>query len=167
MDATPVDIALAESDELKIYKVEDMILYPKRWSQFECPVELFWECVQFSKETEEEIPDDFGGVYTFVVQPGIANHPCVSYLLYVGQTTKQTFRERYGQYIKKKTSKELVSLEIVNMLRKYEGYLWFCYAKIDDIDIIISVEKALQNSYIPPANTQFWGEIGPARRGML
>ena len=53
------------------------------------------------------------------------------------------------------------------MLRKYEGYLWFCYAKIDDVDIIISVEGALQDAYIPPVNRQFRGEIGPPKRGML
>lgn len=159
--------ALTESRQLKIHSIDNMILFPRRWEEFESPVDLFWECVRFSEETEGEIPDDFGGVYTFVVQPGIANHPCISYLMYVGQTTKQTFRTRYGQYIKKKTSDELVSVHITNMLQMYEGYLWFCYAKIDDLDIITSVEKALQDAYIPPVNRQFWGEIGPARRGML
>ena len=162
-----MDAALTESDQLKIHIVHNMILFPRRWREFECPVDLFWECVHFGEDTEAEVPDDFGGVYTFVVQPRIANHPCVSYLMYVGQTTNQTFRRRYGQYIRKRTSTEPKSVNISNMLRKYEGYLWFCYARIDDADVIISVERALQDAYVPPVNINFWGDVGPARRGML
>ena len=54
--------------------------------------------LQFNDSSTPLVPDNLIGVYSFVVEPGIANHD-LGYLLYIGKTDKQDFRARFKQYL--------------------------------------------------------------------
>ena len=92
------DLALKIGAEFWRYTVE-FILNPSQWSALTLPVTLNWNIVRFSQNQVLNVQDDEVGVYSFVVKPDIANHSNCSYLMYVGQTTDQSFRTRYRQYL--------------------------------------------------------------------
>lgn len=102
-------------------------------------------------------------MYSFVVQPGIAQHPNCSYLLYVGKT-KRTFRARYQEYLRdlNKDSQGTRRPHVTVMLQKWEKYLWFYYAHVDGEKLINQVETALIAAYLPPTNKDLPGTLQQA-----
>jgi hypothetical protein len=156
---------MTEHDLLKIF-TEPLIISPRHWEACSLSIPLSWEVVPFTTAQRRNVPDKYGGVYTFVVQPGIANHPLCSYLFYVGKAEDQTFRQRYTQYLGYKRNLKTKWYHITKMLNYWDGYLWFCYARIDDKSLIVRTERALQDAYIPPYNKEFRGEVGPAVRAL-
>jgi hypothetical protein len=117
--------------------------------------------VPFDKANQVHVPNDKGGVYTFVVKPDIANHPSCSYLLYVGKTQRQTLRKRFLQYFSERDRNKGRPL-IQKMLTLWKDHIWFCFAPIDDRGIIHNVEEALIGAYVPPMNNEFPADIRPA-----
>src|SRR4051794_5840515 len=93
------------SDELRGFEVKRLILSPKQWGNLALPsAPLTWTVTQVSKTTPANIPKQKKGVYTFVVQPNIADHPLCAYLLYVGKAAGQEgFRSRYRAYLAERT----------------------------------------------------------------
>lgn len=108
-----------------------------------------WKVVRFEERNLRKIPDDFGGVYTFVVSPQVAKHPKCNYLVYVGETHK--FRERYQRYLRDRYDPKARPL-IKLMLSLWEGYLWYCYAKIERTDLIHTVQNNLIRALDPIIN---------------
>jgi hypothetical protein len=148
-----------EAKSVADFKVQNMILFPKAWSGFHGPAKLKWESVKFSATKAKEVPNDKRGVYTFVVQPGIACHPACSYLLYVGMTTRD-FRVRYQEYLADlKAGIGSRRPHIAGMLAKWDGYLWFYYAEIKGDDKIEEAEDALLEAYLPPTNIEMPGKL--------
>lgn len=141
------------------FKVQNLILFPRAWAGFRPPVPLRWDTVPFSPARASDVPKDEGGVYSFVVQPGIANHPACSYLLYVGKT-ERNFRVRYREYLRDlRAGMEARRPHIAGMLTKWNGHLWFCYATIRDTNKIVETEDALIEAYLPPTNVEMEGEL--------
>jgi hypothetical protein len=141
------------------FKIQNMILFPRAWEECALSVNLTWNLVQFDAVRIQEVPNDQRGIYSFVVQPGIANHPACSYLLYVGQTARN-FRVRYREYLQD----EAAGIDgrrphISGMLNKWKGHLWFCFAHIDDESMIEPTEDALLAAYLPPANIEMPGKL--------
>jgi len=141
------------------FKLQNMILFPRAWAGFRSPVKLQWEQVPFSPTRAREVPNNECGVYSFVVQPGIANHPACSYLLYVGKT-ERNFRKRYQEYLADlRAGMTSRRPHIAGMLTKWSGYLWFCYAPIRDEGKIVETEDALIEAYLPPTNVEMEGKL--------
>jgi hypothetical protein len=141
------------------FKVQYMILFPPAWAACALSVSLSWQVVPFDAARVKDVPDNQRGIYSFVVQPGIANHPACSYLLYVGQTARN-FRVRYEEYLRD----EAAGIEgrrphISGMLCKWKGYLWFCYAHIEDESLIETTEDALLAAFLPPTNIEMPGKL--------
>lgn len=136
-----------------------MILFPSAWAACVLSVNLTWQGVRFDAAYVQNIPADQRGIYSFVVQPNIANHPACSYLLYVGQT-KRNFRVRYREYLRDE-AEGLRSrrLHISGMLNKWKGYLWFYFAHIDDETLIEPTEDVLLAAYLPPTNIEMPGKL--------
>jgi hypothetical protein len=147
------------------FHLKRMILYPKLWADFVLPtgVSLNWHTMKFGAPHSENTFDNYGGVYTFVVQPGIAKHPCNSSLLYVGKT-KRPFRVRYQEYLRdlNKDSQQTRRPHVTVMMQKWEKYLWYCYARVDGDALIKSTEKALISAYLPPTNKDLPGVLQKA-----
>lgn len=148
------------------YHLKRMIIAPTQWAVCNLPVNLNWQPpIQFNASNKGLVPNNKSGVYSFVVQPGIANHPCCSYLLYIGKAKSQSFQSRYGQYLTEQRAGQLSRRpHVTEMLEKWSGYLWFCYAEIDDNQQIDVVEDMLLEAYLPPTNKDFPAHIGHVLR---
>jgi hypothetical protein len=141
------------------FKLQYMILFPPAWEACALSINLSWQIVPFDAARVRDVPDNQRGIYSFVVQPGIANHPACSYLLYVGQTARN-FRVRYKEYlIDEAAGIESRHPHIAGMLCKWKGYLWFCYAHIENKSLIEPTEDALLASYLPPTNIEMPGKL--------
>lgn len=131
-------------------------------------MQLNWKIVRFSQTDLNNVPDDVQGVYTFVLKPGVADHPACAYLLYVGKTERQGFRQRYKQYLRDlKAGSESRRPHVTEMLEKWHEFLWFCYAPVGKHDIIDAIEKALLSAYLPPTNKDFPAEISRSLRKLF
>jgi hypothetical protein len=152
--------------KLSDFHVKRMLLYPAQWAAFKSPLPtaLQWKCIRFGKSTQNSVPNDRGGVYSFVVVPEIANHPRCSYLLYVGKA--DNFRTRYAKYLNNfaKDAIETDHPHVTVMLQKWSANLWFCYATIADKTLIRKTESKLIEAYLPPTNKHITGKIGKAVR---
>ncbi len=151
------DLALKIGAEFWRYTVE-FILNPSQWSALTLPVTLNWNIVRFSQNQVLNVPNDEVGVYSFVVKPDIANHSNCSYLMYVGQTTDQSFRMRYRQYLQYQRT-QTGSFYVVHMLNTWPEHLWFCYASVQQPDSILEIEEHLISAYLPPANRSYPAEL--------
>ena len=157
----PQDVVQITLDHLKRYQIERMVLSPKFWAEFKMPIRLKWTVVKYHKNQKDKLPEK-QGVYTFIVKPGIADHPECSYLLYVGQTEAQNFKKRFSQYFleeRKTKGREHIKL----MARLWKKHLWYCYAPIDDLSLISQIEDSLINAFVPPLNRKFPGVLGKAK----
>ena len=97
------------------------------------------------------------GVYTLLVQPGIASHPSCSFLLYVGQA--KSLLKRFGDYLARE-KKETGRPKIFRILNRYDGYLWFCFSQVAAADLD-HVEDSLIESYVPHCNDDFPADLRP------
>lgn len=147
------------------YRLSRFVLSPDQWRGCQLPVPLNWTVVPFTTTNAGTVPDNCAGVYSFVVKPGIANHPECAYLLYVGMVETQDFRARYRQYLREKAKgSHSRRPHVTDMLLKWDGFLSFCYAPIVATHVIESVENALLAAYLPPANRDFPASISHAHR---
>jgi hypothetical protein len=121
--------------------------------------------VHFGETTRQQVPNDQAGVYSFVAKPGIADHHAIGYLLYVGKVERQTFRDRYAQYLadfrKGDASRRP---HVAEMLRRWEGHLWFYYAPLEATMDINAVEETLLSAFLPPCNKDFPATVATALR---
>jgi len=141
---------------LSDYHLKRMVLSPDHWRNCSLPVTLNWQILQFTEANADHVPNNTKGIYSFLVQPGIAQHPSCSYLLYIGQTERQNFRERFRQYLRDwRAGSASRRVHITDMLEKWEGFLWFAYAPVQRDELIVPIEDALLSSYLPPANKDF------------
>lgn len=138
------------------YHLKHMVLSPLHWRRFVAPVKVGWQAVPFGQASLSAVPEDQRGVYSFVVKPGIADHPECAYLLYVGMVKDQFFRDRFRQYLRERDAGDRSRrIHVTQMLLKWDGFLWFCYAPIEDEDNIVPAEDALLAAYLPPCNKDF------------
>jgi hypothetical protein len=154
-----IDIGL----ELRKYCIDQIILSPEKWKTYINPTPLDWHVVRFNKEAKNQIPNDKGGVYSFVLKPNIARHTDCSYLLYIGKAKQQSLRKRFLQYFSEKT-KPKGRPRVQRMLVLWEEYLWFCYSTVDDTDQISTIERDLIGAYVPPINDDYPAEIRQAMK---
>lgn len=145
------------------YRVERMVLSPEHWESFSLPHRLNWTATKFDKGNAGQIPNDRMGVYSFVVQPGIAEHTACSYLMYVGKAERQSLRERFLQYFDhlSETSRRT---NISKMLRLWRDHLWFSFAPVAEPAKIDGTEQALLNAFLPPFNRRYSGVVAKQLR---
>jgi hypothetical protein len=150
------------------YHVKRMVLSPDHWRHCNLPVQLNWTLLPFNEANVANVPDNSRGVYSFVVQPSIADHPACSYLLYVGQTESQNFRRRFRQYLGDlRAGLNSRRPHVAEMLEKWDGYLWFGYASITPDSLIVTIEDALLESYLPPVNKDFPATVSVSIRRLF
>ncbi len=115
-------------------------LWPKKWKAYSNAAALTWTVVTLEEAVRKSksVPS-VPGIYTLLVQPGIADHPCCSFLLYVGQA--KSLLSRFGQYL---TSEKKVTgrPRIFRFLNLYEGHIKFCFTPVAQKDLDV-VEDAL------------------------
>jgi len=151
------------SDELRKFELKNVILMPSAWEAWKLPA-LTWKTCHFESTAAASIPNDRRGVYTFVIQPGIAGHPLCAFLAYVGKAAgKSGFRARYSKYRAELKRTDSDRPLVNRMVKKWYKYLWFCYAEVADPNIK-NVEDELLSAYLPPINTEFPAKVSAAMR---
>lgn len=154
------DLDLQTSQEFDKHTFK-FILDPNQWASLVLPFTLNWNAVPFHESNATHIPDNAIGVYSFIVKPSIAKHDDCAYLMYIGQTKRQTFRLRYQQYLRDQRTRK-GRYPVVNMLNTWPNQLWFCYAPIKEFTNIDEVENRLLSAFLPPINRQFPADVrGP------
>jgi hypothetical protein len=132
---------------LKKYHVKKYILCPEHWRNYS-NVKLIWRKVKFNAKGIAKLPNDKSGLYSFLVQP-------------IGETTKQSLRERCADYLPE-AKKKKARVPIRSMVRKWSDHLWLYFAAVDDKDLIKKLEEDLIEAYIPPFNQRFTAHVGTA-----
>lgn len=144
--------------DIKDYRVLRFILYPPHWTAYPNKPTLSWKRERFNKASINLIPDDKHGVYSFVAESQVANHPAASYLLYVGKAKDTSFRGRYRKYLRATTDWK-DRPHIAEMVGKWTDHLWFYYAEVDDVTLIDDLEAELIIAFMPPQNRAFPAKI--------
>jgi hypothetical protein len=135
----------------------EICLWPKQWKAFSLSATFAWTVVPLDNAKKLTIPSG-PGIYTLLVQPGIASHPAASFLMYVGQA--KNLRVRFKQYL---TTEEKIRPKVVRLLNTCKGHVYFGYCKFS-LKRLDPVELALLEAFNPPCNSKIPGEVGKARR---
>ena len=146
-----VDIIKVQ-DEMKAH-MREFVLWPLRWQQY-TPGNHAWHLQRLRPDDVNNIPES-AGVYTLLIQPGIASHPSCSYVMYVGRS--DSLRRRFREYLgpeRRATGRP----KIYRLLHRYSDYLWFCFTEVEAARTK-DVEDALMTAYVPPENDQLPAEI--------
>jgi len=161
------DNMVDESTTDLVNKIEDMLNHTLRFTLWPCmwrkyTVSHGWQNKKLERSKINQIPDE-PGIYTLILKPGIAGHPSCCYLMYVGKAG--SLRRRFRDYLGKER-REDGRPRIYYFLKKYDGYVCFCYTLVDET-LLVSVEDGLMNAYLPPLNERYKGEICRVRRAFL
>ena len=148
---------IKEQDDMKAH-FWDILLWPRLWQSYPCRRPCNWEICRLRDVERESVPDQ-PGIYTLLVQPGIADHPACSYLMYVGQTT--SLHRRFGDYLNRER-RETGRPKVFRLLNKYADHLWFCFSHLPK-EFLTEVEDALVVAFVPPCNDQLPAEIRAVR----
>src|SRR5207249_11051749 len=81
-------------DEMKAH-TREFALWPLKWQEY-VPGNYAWQLRRLHAADVNTVPDS-AGVYTLLIQPGIATHPSCSYLMYVGRS--DSLRRRFRDYL--------------------------------------------------------------------
>ncbi|MDE0011698.1 MAG: hypothetical protein OXU36_11150 [Candidatus Poribacteria bacterium] len=135
-------------------------LWPRQWTNYNLSGPFNWEIHPFEQNEADEIPIE-PGIYSFIIQPGIADHPHCSYLMYLGMT-KRPLRERFKEYFREKRDVERGRPKILKLLHVYQDYLHFCCSAIAETEHIKDIEDELLKAFIPPCNDEYPAEISRA-----
>ena len=152
------------TDELRRYAIS-MVLSPNRWTGYTNSLKLNWQSIRFDQSELVQVPDDKNGVYSFIVDAGIAGHPYCSYLLYIGKAERQSLRKRIGQYFyEAKDPKGRAPVQ--DMILDWHEHLVVCFAVVQNAADIDGLEDSLLSAFVPPINQKFTGELGAATRAL-
>ena len=157
--ADPVDI-LELQDERLAYSWIEFTLWPRMWDSYTEPMPLSWFCRRLDEAERSHIPTE-PGVYTLLIQPGLADHPHCSYLIYVGKA--ESLRERFHDYLTKERRNPR-RRHMHRALNKYPNHLWFCFAEVPSASLR-EIESALIVAYaVPFLNREIPSELRPVER---
>jgi hypothetical protein len=151
----PVDI-VSETDEMKGC-ILHFTLWPRQWQTYTQSHE--WQNEKLETASATRIPES-PGIYTLIIQPGIAGHPSCSYLMYVGKTV--SLRRRFREYLGMERRPD-GRPKISYFLNKYDQFIFFFYTLVST-EAVDNVEEGLKNAYLPPLNEEYEGTIGTSVR---
>ena len=123
-------------------------LWPRQWTNYNLSGPFNWEIHPFQQDKADKIPIE-PGIYSFIIQPGIADHAHCSYLMYMGMT-ERSLRERFKEYFREKRNIERGRPKILKLLHVYQDYLHFCCSAITETEGIEDIENALLKVFVMP-----------------
>ncbi|MDJ0364841.1 hypothetical protein QMK33_06725 [Hymenobacter sp. H14-R3] len=149
----PYDIDFGERSLLKDHR-KAFFLYPVFWEETTnpLPAHIKWKRVKFSKSNHKLIPLT-RGIYCFVVRPRVDLFFNTEYLFYVGKTDR-TLSVRFKEYLDDQDGKGKPRIKVFEMLKQYDGYLYFYFTELRSAAEVSRVEEKLINTFVPRVNTQ-------------
>lgn len=148
---------IKDQDDLAGHTYE-FVLWPRQWRSYVSTRTHSWIFHRLDERERSNIPSA-SGIYTLLMQPGIANHPQCSNVMYVGKAV--SLRNRFGEYLSKER-RETGRPKIFRLLNKYDEHLWFCFTLVPKRQLQ-AVEDALINAYVPPCNDSLPADLRPVR----
>lgn len=144
--ANKVHDLIQEQDAL-LSRRHNFVLSPEQWIAYGDTTINGWQLLRLHKSQHKNIPVKCG-IYTLLVQPGLAKHPACSYLMYVGQAVN--LKKRFGEYL---NSERRASgrPKILRLLNLYDDYVWFAYTGVAKVRLN-TVENRLIKAHLPPCN---------------
>ena len=130
-------------------------MWPRKWAAYNLNVPFEWEIYPFQRDQISNIPRR-PGIYSLVVQPGIAKHSECSYLMYIGKA-EVTLQDRFRKYFYERDD-PVGRPKILELLNRYDGYVHFYCSIIEERERIKDIEDALINAFLPPCNTDLPAE---------
>ena len=140
---------LIEEQDALLARKYTFTLSPTQWSSYGETSVRKWRVLRLHKSERQRIPPA-SGIYTLLIQPGVARHPACSYLMYVGQAV--SLRKRFGEYLKKER-RESGRPKIFRLLNIYTDYVWFAFADVAKARLD-TVEDQLIEAHLPPCNNK-------------
>jgi hypothetical protein len=147
----PVIDIIQKQTDMKAHE-HHFFLWPQQWKNYLGT--HTWQTCRLDSIEKDRVPKQ-SGVYSLLIQPGIANHPACSYLMYIGQA--KSLQRRFTDYLNER-KRETGRPKIYRFLNLYQDYVYFCYTTVRK-DELTKVENNLLNAYIPPSNDQYPAEI--------
>ena len=148
MNATELHDFDQQVDLMDAHSWDSIVMWPQLWSEFTTPPNHIWnwDSVPFRRDCSDAVPDDQHGVYTFAIAPGVAQHPLLYLVTYVGKAYRMTLRARFLSYFNEKRS--LKRPRIGRFLRRYDGFIMFSFCPVADVSAISEIEDQLINALI-------------------
>ena len=150
-----VEDIIKEQSEMKAH-THEFALWRRKWQEFNSSIIFNWHLFKLEISERGNIPRS-PGIYTLLIQPGIASHPGCSYLMYIGQA--RSLRDRFSDYLHKE-KRETGRPKIFRFLNMYPDNVWFCFTNVT-ANQLNNVEDSLLEAMIPPANDQLPATIRP------
>ena len=151
-------------DMMKAHEWDRVLMWPQLWSEFKTPLNHVWNWVSvpFEKSYSDAVPGDRHGVYTFAIAPGVAQHPLLYLVTYVGKADRMTLQARFLSYFYERPS--IKRPQIGRFLRRYDGFIMFSFCPVADVSTIYEIENQLINTLIPPLCRRYPDKVSAARR---
>lgn len=151
-------------NKMKTHKLTFLLNPDGEWDTFDSNYETIlnnnWQEIKFLNETGNQladeiynIPNDTGGIYTFIIKPNIINGAHL-YIVYIGRvqlTPNQNLRKRIREYFS--DTRPLVLL----MRETWGKYLYVRYLPLTDNVQIRGLEQELIRIILPPCNDKYPG----------
>ena len=99
-----------------------------------------------------------------MLKPGVAKLD-TRYLMYIGKTDR-TLRKRFGEYLAERDS-DRGRPRIIKLLRRYDGFVHFCYAPVKAATSLARLENKLLDAFVPPANDRLPARISRISKAKL
>lgn len=131
------------------------ILFPEKWVAYPGRVAVLkWQRVKFDANIRRRLPADKHGIYSFILEPAVAAHSAVGYMLYIGKADKLSLRDRCSKYLYEAHDPKGRVL-VQEMLERWPQNLWLHFTTLEDTGCISQLESDLLEAFIPPFNHEF------------
>ncbi len=146
-------------DAMRAHTWRRTVMWPQLWSEFKTPPNHVWNwnSVPFQRNCADAIPDNQHGVYTFAIAPGVAEHPFLYLVTYVGKAHRMTLHDRFLSYFNEKNN--FKRPHIRDFLRRYDGFVMFSFCPVADTSKIPEIENELIDALIPRLCRQYRGKV--------
>lgn len=134
--------------------IRKFFLYPKFWVDSTKDIKVDpsnWKNIEFDQLNKNKIPSS-KGIYAFVVKPKYPSLFQTNYLFYIGKTNR-TLKERYKEYLAERDGKGKYRYLVREMLKLYNGHVYFYYLELNDSSQVNEFETSLLNTFVPFVNT--------------
>lgn len=148
------DFDFDETDLIKGGYIKRFLLFPEFWSKSENKISfrLKWKKYKFLARNKKFILKE-KGIYCFVIEPKVGEFFNTRYLFYIGKTNGTLF-SRFGNYVDEHYGKRKSRPKIKNMMKKYDGHIYYYFAPITTKSKVNEAEDKLIDTFLPHVNVQ-------------
>ncbi|MFW6272612.1 MAG: hypothetical protein ACOC2U_02390, partial [bacterium] len=110
-----------------------------------------WKNVEFLKSNKNRVSSK-KGVYAFVLKPKYPSLFETGYLFYIGKTIRP-LKNRFSEYFNERDGNSKYRVLVREMLKLYDGHLYFYFLELNTDDEVDNAEDLLLNTFVPFVNT--------------